>query len=779
MPAAGAPASGDPRRQRYSSAIGRSPSRPRASARRSLACALALAGVVSLSTAVAANRPAAAAAVTSSFRAAERPCRLADVRTGFGVERLDPAIVRIPVTGHCGVPADATAVALTVTVDAYTTTQAGYVSIWPEGAAVPTASIVNHWPGEVRANGTIVGLSATGTLAVLSLTGAPVIVDVTGWFVPESTATAGRFVPLSPIRAIDTREAPRVAPLAAGETITVPLPSGIPTDAAAVAITVTTTDMPAPGYLSVAPGGTGRPPSSVLNVDLAGQTRAAGAIVGVTAAGIDVYSHSGGHVIIDITGWFTGTSATDSGDGLFVTEPAPRRLLDTRNGDPIWAGGGTEIANVAPNAAALALNVTIVQPRAPGYVTAYAARQALPATSTVNGPTQREIAAAMAIVPTSTAGVGLYSSGGADVVVDVSGWFTGTPAGAPGPAPTNVRPPECTASAEPDGLTSFFRTGAAFTGADYQRSFMLPDGRVLWLFQDVYVRGRGNQSTFVHNAGLVQNGACFSVLTSGTFAFPAEYLLPAQTQRQHHWFWPLAGDMGADGRFHVFVAEMRENGPTYLSQTEPIATFKVAIDLTTMQVVDARAAVDHTPALYGWSVTSDGAYTYLYAHCHRQFGWDPFPFVDPPVYVHDFDCVQRMTVARVPQGQFDVPLEYWNGATWGPNPGSAVNVVPGGRLVSASQVYHVAPGRYVAVTKVGDWFGRTIEIDIASQPQGPFTTVRTIAVPAACPTCNNYFATILPFGTSDGSWIIGLSNNVFGPVDLARYDPTFFPIRPV
>jgi hypothetical protein len=397
----------------------------------------------------------------------------------------------------------------------------------------------------------------------------------------------------------------------------------------------------------------------------------------------------------------------------------------------------------------------------------------------VNGPTQSEIAAAMAIVPTSTVGVGFYSSGGTDVVVDVSGWFTGAPGAAPGPAPVNVRPPECTTDTEPGGLNSFFRTGAAFTGADYQRSFLLPDGRVLWFFQDVYVRGRGNQSTFVHNAALVQNGGCFSVLTSGTFAAPREFLFPVQTQREHHWFWPLSGEMGADGRFHLFVAEVRENGPTYLSQTEPIATFRVAIDLATMQVVDARAAVDASPALYGWSVTSDDSYTYLYAHCHRQFGWDPFPFVDPPVYVHDFDCVQRMTVARVPKGQFDSPLQYWNGSTWQSNAAAAVNVVPGGRLVSASQMYYVAPGKYVAITKVGDWFGGTIEIDLASRPQGPFTTVRTIAVPAACPTCNNYFATILPFGTADGSWIVGLSNNIFGPVDLSRYDPSFFAIRPV
>ena len=256
----------------------------------------------------------------------------------------------------------------------------------------------------------------------------------------------------------------------------------------------------------------------------------------------------------------------------------------------------------------------------------------------------------------------------------------------------------------------------------------LPGGRYLWLFQDVYFRGRGGQALFAHNAGLLQTDQCFTLLLTGNFANPDEYLFGDQTQDRKHWFWPMAGDIGADGMLHVFVVEMRENGVTYLSKTEPIANWIVTIDPNTLQVTDRRRAVDSSTALYGFSVQSDNDYTYLFAHCHRQFGWDAFPFVDPPVYVHDWDCVQRMTVARLPKGQFDQPPAYWNGSTWDPNPAAAVNIVPGGRLVSASQMYLV-DGKWVAVTKVGDWFGNTIEIDTASAPQGPYTTVRTIGVP--------------------------------------------------
>src|SRR5690606_28879166 len=118
---------------------------------------------------------------------------------------------------------------------------------------------------EVRANGTIVGLGTTGVLAVLSSAGAPVILDVTGWFTAAESSGSGRFVPITPTRAVDTRERDGRRPLAAGETLRVALPKRVPASATAVALTVTTTESTGPGYLSIAPAGTPNVPSSVVN----------------------------------------------------------------------------------------------------------------------------------------------------------------------------------------------------------------------------------------------------------------------------------------------------------------------------------------------------------------------------------------------------------------------------------------------------------------------------------------------------------------------------------
>src|SRR4029453_17920062 len=158
-------------------------------------------------------------------------------------------------------------------------------------------------------NATIVRVGIGGAVDLFTLNGAPVIVDVTGWFVQSGATAGGRFVPITPARATDTREPPLARPMGAGETINVPLPPTVPADAVAVALTVTLTESPAAGSFPVFPGGTAVPPTSTVNADRRGQTRAAGAIVAVSPSGLDVFSHSGGHVIGDGTGWFPGAAA--------------------------------------------------------------------------------------------------------------------------------------------------------------------------------------------------------------------------------------------------------------------------------------------------------------------------------------------------------------------------------------------------------------------------------------------------------------------------------------
>ena len=328
----------------------------------------------------------------------------------------------------------------------------------------------------------------------------------------------------------------------------------------------------------------------------------------------------------------------------------------------------------------------------------------------------------------------------------------------------------CLSRVSPDQLDQLFVTEpGGVVGADYQRATSLPDGSVLWTFQDAEVRLPGGGTTLVHNIGMIQRGSCFTVLMSGSAADPQPWLFGAYTDRFSHWFWPLGAEMGADGRVYVFVAEMVELGPTYPSRVEPIATAVAGVDVDTLAVeVEARPA-NASAALYGWSIESDARWTYLYAQCHRQFGFDPYIFV----LAHDRQCSNRVTLARVPRGQLFAAPTYWTGGGWSGDPATAVPVIDtANRMANASQIVE-SGNNWMSITKVDDWWGDRILVERADRPTGPFRVVAEITAVPKCPVdCNTYFASWVPT-TDAGQLFYGLSHNRWDGVATAAYRPTF------
>ncbi|NND73557.1 MAG: hypothetical protein HKN44_00985 [Ilumatobacter sp.] len=335
--------------------------------------------------------------------------------------------------------------------------------------------------------------------------------------------------------------------------------------------------------------------------------------------------------------------------------------------------------------------------------------------------------------------------------------------------------PTCLSDVGPAQLSTLFdREPGGVIAADYQRAVPLPDGRVLWLYQDATIRlppspaptttvGDGPPAPpppteqLLHNIGIVQTGTCFEVLRNGTAADPLPWLFPTATIPHGHWFWPLDATLGSDGTLYVFVAEVTERGPLYLSATVPIATRIVGVDPVTLKVVFTGSPPNDSTSLYGFSITSDTRWTYLYGQCHRQFGWDPGRFGIP---AHDLSCAASVPVARVPRGHlFDQP-EYWDGQRWQHDPDRAVAVIPTvGRAVNPSQIRWTG-GEFVSITKVGDWFGSTIYLDRAPAAQGPWTNyARLPATPKCARTvCNTYFASWVPWNAGT-DFVIGLSHN--------------------
>ncbi len=259
------------------------------------------------------------------------PARLADTRNSPTVDGQAtntgplPAtgVVNVTVAGRGGVPGSgAGAVALNVT--ATDPTSASFITVWPTGAARPTASNLNVVAGQTVPNLVIAKVGANGQVSIYNDTGSVnVVVDVLGWFPVGNAYNA-----MVPARVLDSRPS---SPIPGGATTDVAIagqPGGPPAGATAVALNVTVTQPAGASFLTVWPSGAPRPLSSNLNF-VAGETVPNMVIVKLGPGGkVSLFTETpAAHVVIDVLGWF-------SGNGSF-TGLTPARLMDTRGGGTV------------------------------------------------------------------------------------------------------------------------------------------------------------------------------------------------------------------------------------------------------------------------------------------------------------------------------------------------------------------------------------------------------------------------------------------------------------
>jgi hypothetical protein len=99
--------------------------------------------------------------------------------------------------GQCTIPAGATGISYNLTVP---TAIDGFLTVYPADATRPLSSNINPVAGEkIKANGGIVGLSATGAIKVYTLTGPlNALLDITGYYLSGSSGPAGPAGPAGP-----------------------------------------------------------------------------------------------------------------------------------------------------------------------------------------------------------------------------------------------------------------------------------------------------------------------------------------------------------------------------------------------------------------------------------------------------------------------------------------------------------------------------------------------------------------------------------------------------
>ena len=364
------------------------------------------------------------------------PARILDTRIGQGFPRRVNAGEAFTLT-LTGVPLGASAVVLNLTVDG--PADAGFVTVYPTGVARPLASSMNVDAARLTiANLVTVPISTGGTIDVFSQMMTDLVADVQGYYLPEATASTGLFRPVTPIRLLDTRQQNSIhfGPLAAGDKVDVNVAAlaGLPADATAAALKVTITESTASGFWTVFPTGTTRPTASNINVFGAGSTIANQVLAPLASGQTTVFSQTGGQLIIDLVGWFTGPSTPASDVGLFVPV-TPSRLLDSRE-LPLGARPGpNRTAQVAvagrfglpaSGIGAVVVNATATDTSGVGFFTVWPAQTYRPTTSSLNATHVGQTIANHVITPVSTGGFSFYTQTGSHLVVDITGWYTGT-----------------------------------------------------------------------------------------------------------------------------------------------------------------------------------------------------------------------------------------------------------------------------------------------------------------------------------------------------------------
>ncbi len=229
------------------------------------------------------------------------------VSQGIGL-RAAGSVTELQVTGRDGVPDDASAVVLNVTVTG--AQAAGFVTVWPCGAAMPNASSLNFVTGQTIPNAVITKIGVGGKVCLSTTAATHLLADINGFY-----PSASSYTPLVPARVLESRLGATTVDgvsqgigLRAAASVTelqVSGRGGAPADASAVVLNVTVTGAQAAGFVTVWPCGAAMPNASSLNF-ATDQTIANAVITKVSVGGkVCLSSTAVTHLLADINGYET------------------------------------------------------------------------------------------------------------------------------------------------------------------------------------------------------------------------------------------------------------------------------------------------------------------------------------------------------------------------------------------------------------------------------------------------------------------------------------------
>jgi hypothetical protein len=337
-----------------------------------------------------------------------QPERILDTRSGVGapVGAL-PAdgMLNLEVVGRGGVPASGVStVVLNVTITG--TSGTGHVSVFPTNTngpggapAQPGSSSINH----TDMTRTIAGLvhapvGVDGKVTIYTARGGHLLADVFGFYSAAAESAAGRFVPLSPSRILDTRTTSAPAPA--------PSPSPSPTPS------------PSPSPAATKPAN----PGDTKNCGDFSTWREAQDWFEY------YYPHYGDVARLDADGDRIACETLPGAPGSLRTRGSVKTAPNSSTQLQVTGRGGVPASGVA----AVALNITATQAERAGFVQAIptGGSTATASSSNLNVSAAGQTIANLVIVPVGSNGqITLYTSMATHLLADVAGYYTDASAG--------------------------------------------------------------------------------------------------------------------------------------------------------------------------------------------------------------------------------------------------------------------------------------------------------------------------------------------------------------
>jgi hypothetical protein len=368
--------------------------------------------------------------------------------------------------------------AVLLNVTATSPSAGGWLTLFPAGTTLPTASNLNFGAGATVPNLVVVkvghGGANEGKVSINNTGGNPgagnvqVIADVVGWYEDGSNTTAhvaaAGYVPIPPQRILDTRNgtgAP-MAPVGPNQNLTLDVATAAPpacSGATAAVLNVTATNPAQGGWLTVYPADQALPTASNLNfaatqtvpnlVTVAlGVAGPANGKITITNTDLPTLPHPPAgtvDVVADLVGCYEGQAPPTTS---LLTSFAPQRILDTRSGLGVVGGAHNP---VGPNAtiavdpqtatglpavggySGVIVNVTATGPTQGGWATAWPTGATLPTASNLNFTTGQTVANLVKVkvgpdgkfnlTNTDLPGGPHPPSGTVHLVVDIVGYF--------------------------------------------------------------------------------------------------------------------------------------------------------------------------------------------------------------------------------------------------------------------------------------------------------------------------------------------------------------------